>query len=381
MTHQNGNGPKLLGESLARLQAGIEARHRKRVEAAARPGETFEQAETRLRAEDAAREQEEAQAQAKARAAALAASAERERKEAAAAAKAPPSSVRKPPVGDAQLDFLVPGLYELGGRDNRSLMDVAVYRLSKRDKRAGEMIRYELPDGYIEVKAGPDGMASIWDYDIVVMMTSHLTEATNRWREGRGDKPGRTFKPHVSDILKFARRGDGSRQVEELEAALDRLKGTTVKNVRGYTEADGRKVREAGADGLISSYKVLSRTDTGRVSEVEIEAPQWIYDRIVEGKQPDVLTVHPDYFLIDPGIGRFLYRLARRAAGKGAAKWSFQTIYERSGSTGTFKKFRENLRKIITANDLPEYDLREEPGQSGPQLVMTHRDSLPALEG
>ena len=153
MTHQNGNGPKLLGESLARLQAGIEARHRKRVEAAARPGETFEQAETRLRAEDAAREQEEAQAKAKARAAALAASAERERKE--AAAKAAPSSVRKPPSGDEQADFFVPSLYDVGGRDNRSIMDVAVFRLSKRDKRAGEMIRYELPDGFVEVTAGP----------------------------------------------------------------------------------------------------------------------------------------------------------------------------------------------------------------------------------
>ena len=68
MTHQNGSGPKqigdALGQSLARLQVNIEARHRKRVEAEARPGETFEQAETRLRAEDGAREQEEAQAQA-----------------------------------------------------------------------------------------------------------------------------------------------------------------------------------------------------------------------------------------------------------------------------------------------------------------------------
>lgn len=379
MTHQNGNGPKLLGESLARLQAGIEARHRKRVEAAARPGETFEQTETRLRAEDAARDQEEAQAKAKARAAALAASAERERKE--TAAKAAPSSVRKPPSGDEQADFFVPSLYDVGGRDNRSIMDVAVFRLSKRDKRAGEMIRYELPDGFVEVTAGPYGMASVWDYDIVLMMVSHLTEAMNRYREGKGDKPGRTFKPHVSDILKFARRGDGSRQVEEVEAALDRLKGTTVKTVRERTGANDRKMRQTEAEGLISRYSVLSRTDSDRLSAVEIEAPQWIYQEIVGGKQPDVLTVHPDYFLIDPGIGRFVYRLARRSAGKGAAKWSFQTIYKHSGSTGTFSKFRENLRKIIRANDLPEYALREEPGQSGPQLIMTHRDSLPALEG
>lgn len=384
MTHQNSNGPKPIGEvadgltaSLARLQKSVQERHRKRVEAAARPGETYEQAETRLRAEDAAREQEEAQAKAKAKAAAHAANVERERKE-AEAAKPAPSSVRKPPSGDEQADFFVPSLYDVGGRDSRHVMDVAVFRLSKRDKRAGEMIRYELPDGFVEVTAGHYGMASVWDYDIVLMMVSHLTEAMNRYRDGKGDKPGRTFKPHVSDILKFARRGDGSRQVEEVEAALDRLKGTTVKTVRERTGPNGRKMRQTEAEGLISRYSVLSRTDADRVSAVEIEAPMWIYQEIVGGKQPDVLTVHPDYFLIDPGIGRFVYRLARQAAGKGAAKWSFQTIYERSGSTGTFKEFCRILRKIIAANDLPEYDLREEAGKSGPQLVMTSRDCLPA---
>lgn len=289
--------------------------------------------------------------------------------------------MRKPPSGDEQADFFVPSLYDVGGRDNRTVMDVAVFRLSKSNKRAGEVIRYELPDGYVEVKAGPDGMASVWDYDIVLMMVSHLTEAMNRYRDGKGEKPGRTFKPHVSDILKFARRGDGSRQVEEVEKALDRLKGTTIKTVRERTGEDGRTMREVEAEGLINRYSVLARTDTGRVNAVEIEAPAWIYQEITGGKQPDVLTVHPDYFLIEPGIGRFVYRLARRAAGKGTAKWSFQTIYERSGSTGTFNKFRENLRKIIKSNDLPEYALREEVGQSGPQLVMAHRNHQPTLEG
>jgi len=77
--------------------------------------------------------------------------------------------------------------------------------------------------------------------------------------------------------------------------------------------------------------------------------------------------------LIEPGIGRFLYRVARRAAGKTIARWSFKILYERSGSTGTFKKFSWALRQIIAANDLPEYDLQEEAGQGGPQLVMTYR--------
>jgi plasmid replication initiation protein len=285
------------------------------------------------------------------------------------------SNLRPVPDGDAQPDFFVPTLYDVSTKDSRSIMDVAVFRLSKREKRAGEVIRYELSDGYVEVKAGPDGMASIWDYDLVLMMVSHLTEATNRFREGRGEKPGRTYRPHVSEILKFCRRGDGGRQSDEVEGALDRLKGTTIKSVRESPAIAGRRpMREVKAEGLISDYTVISQTDTGKIAAVEIEAPRWLYKEVTEGKRPDVLTVHPDYFLIEPGIGRFVYRLARRAAGKQEARWSFQTVYERSGSAGSFKEFCRLLRKIIAANDLPEYLLHEETGQAGPLLRMTYRE-------
>ena len=364
------NGPKqigdALGDSLDRLKIGIAKRHREKVEAAARPGESFAQAESRLRAEDAAKEREAAQEKERARSAAIAAG--RQREEAAKAA----SSMREPPEGDEQPDFFVPPFYDVSGRDSRHIMDVAVFRLGKKEKRSGELIRYELPDGFIEVTAGPYGMASVWDYDIVLMMVSHLTEAMNRYRDGKGTKPGPTFRPHVSEILKFARRGDGSRQVDEVAAALDRLKGTVIKIDRGRG-----KDKELKSDGLINNYTILSKTDTGRISSVEIEAPKWIHKQIVDGKQPDVLTIHPDYFLITLGIGRFLYRLARRAAGKNHAQWSFRKLYERSGSTGDFKKFTFTLREMIAANDLPEYVLSERPGKSGPQLVMTHRDALP----
>ena len=360
-------------EVLASTKAIVAEKHRKRVEAAAQPGETFAEVENRLKADDAAKERETAQEKARQHAEALAAGRQREEGvKDEAKAKAPASSMRKPPEGDAQPDFFVPALYDVGGRDSRHIMDVAVFRLGKKDKRAGELIRYELSDGFVEVTAGPYGMASVWDYDIVLMMVSHLTEAMNRYRDGKGEKPGRTFKPNVSDILKFARRGDGSRQVDEVAAALDRLKGTTVKSKRG----NGND-QETASDGLINNYTILSKTDTGRISSVEIEAPKWIHKQIVEGRQPDVLTVHPDYFLITLGIGRFIYRLARRAAGKSHAQWSFRKLYERSGSTGDFKKFTYTLREMIAANDLPEYTLAERVGKVGPLLVMAHRDALP----
>lgn len=336
---------------LARTEE-IREKRRKLVEAQALPGETFEQAEQRfLQGGDGL--------------AGISADGD----------PSPSNTLRKPPGGDAQADFFVPLLYDVATKDSRSIMDVAVFRLSKKDKRANETIRYERSDGYVEVISGEAGMASVWDYDIVLMAISHLNDAMNLYRQGRGEKPSRIFRPQVSEILKFCRRSDGGRQYEEIEGALKRL-STTFVEVVTTTQAKGKRaMRTAKGVGLINSYETVSYADNGRLTSVSIELPQWIYNEVAEVKAPGVLTVHPEYFLIEPGIGRFLYRLARRAAGKGRAKWSFQMIYERSGSTGAFKKFTFTLRTLIKANDLPEYVLAEEEGLSGPQLVMTHREA------
>lgn len=254
-------------------------------------------------------------------------------------------------------------------------MDVALFRMSKRENRAGEVIRYDLADGYIEVKAGPDGMASIWDYDIVLMLISHLTESMNLYKRGRGAMPSRLFTPHVSDILKFCQRGDGGNQSKRIESALDRLKGTTIKSVLHHPSRNTKGItREVKSESLISGYRVLSETVSGRVDRVEIEAPSWIYREVVDSHGAAVLTVNKDYFLIDSAIARFIYRLARRAAGNGRAKWGFKTIYERSGVT-CFKEFCRILRRLIRSDNLPEYHLYEEAGLSGPQLIMTRRSA------
>lgn len=358
------SGPRSIGGILSGgdLLSGIEQlhqKHRAKMEALALPGESVRDVEERLRAEE---------------------NAERRARMGPAPTQRPApkqkTAMRRPPESDRQPDFLVPGLYDVATKDNRSMMDVAIYRLSKRDTQAGRVIRHELSDGYVEVTAGPYGMASVWDYDIVLMMISHLTESMNLFNAGRGQMPGRIFVPHLTDITKFCRRAKGGRQADEIEAALDRLKGTTIKSVRVSRSRNGKGTeREVESEGLIARYKVVSRTDNGKVSAIEIEAPNWIYNEITTGPRPDVLTVHPDYFLIDLGLGRFVYRLARRAAGKTHAKWSFKTIYERSGSTGTFKEFSRMMRGLIAANDLPEYSLKMVDGQVGPLLLITRRDA------
>ena len=52
----------------------------------------------------------------------------------------PKSTLRSPPVADNQPDFFVPALYDIAIKDTISLMDVAIFRLTKRDSRKGELI-------------------------------------------------------------------------------------------------------------------------------------------------------------------------------------------------------------------------------------------------
>lgn len=290
------------------------------------------------------------------------------------------TSLRNPPAGDAQLDFFVPSLYDLATKDTRSTMDVAVFRLSKKDKRANTNIRCELTNGYVEIQSGPAGMASVWDYDLILMAISHLTQAVNLHRAGKGDMPGRVFKPSVAEILKFCRRSDGGRQYEEIESVLDRLHTTTVKVVRTVKGRSGHDKRVGNAEAFITRYRTVADSKSGRVATVEMEIADWIYEEVASGS-PMVLKMHEDYFRIEPGIGRFVYRLARLSAGRTYAEWKFKTLYERSNSGGEFKEFCRMLRKgILTSNDLPEYDIAEVQGKDGPILRMTHRDYLPGLE-
>lgn len=98
-------------------------------------------------------------------------------------------------------------------------------------------------------------MASIWDYDLVLMAISHLTEAMNRYREGRGDKPGRTFRPHISDVLKFMRRADGGKQKADLVETCLRLNTTHVAIQRVKKRRNGQAVTVSGGRTLDSGLQ------------------------------------------------------------------------------------------------------------------------------
>jgi plasmid replication initiation protein len=252
-------------------------------------------------------------------------------------------------------------------------MDVALYRVSKKDLRAGERITYELPNGRVEVAAGAYGMATAWDYDIVLMATSHLVAARDRWRKNGGPPPGRLFTPSIAAIAEFCDRGHGGGQTQDLLAALQRLQTTSVTIERTFRTKRGAVRKAFEGDGLISAYRVITGEQRQSLS-VEIEIPRWIWEEVMTGRTPAVLRMHPAYFSLTSGLARYIYRLARRAAADTEAVWGFDTLHHRSGSSTTARRFRFDLRQLIERDDLPEYRLEEVTVKSGaPALRMVNR--------
>ncbi|TRL37577.1 replication initiator protein A [Methylosinus sporium] len=302
-------------------------------------------------------------------------------------ASTPKSLVREPPIDDAQLMFFVPSIHDAPIKDDFNLMDIAPFALSK---TAGEgVIRYELKDSIITVEGGADvGLATAYDYDIVINMISHLAEATRRYKidEAKGLRPSlpsRVYRPAAAEILKFCRRELGGKQYEDLERALDRLQATRIKitNLNASRDKSRTKRRETESFPLIGRYKVVSRTTQDRIDQIEIDIPTWVYEGVVkpDGK-PSILTLNPDYFLITRPIAKFLYRLARKAAGQTEARYGLSELHKRSGSKLPRHKFRQAIEEIVqSAIPLPDYDLSLIKGEKEPVLRMVNRTrSLPA---
>ncbi|WP_171258236.1 replication initiator protein A, partial [Acinetobacter baumannii] len=72
-----------------------------------------------------------------------------------------------------------------------------------------------------------------------------------------------------------------------------------------------------------------------------------------------VLTIDPAYFSLTGGIERWLYRVARKHAGRQPRGWLFEIahLHEKSGSLAKPADFAFDLRRIAAHQPLPGYRL------------------------
>ena len=265
-----------------------------------------------------------------------------------------------------QLDLFVALPGDLPWRDDREAMSLPMVALGKR-KRV-RPIEWESPDGARRVlitAPAETGIATIWDFDVILWAISQLNEAVER---GIDPSPAIHVAPY--DLLRTIGRDVGGQNYKDLKAALNRLAGTYIRTTLR---------RDKGC--LETGFHWLERWEIeadpgGRVRGMTITLPDWIYRGVVDERA--VLAIPPEYFDIGSGLGRWLYRLARRHAGKQPAGWQFRVrhLWERSGSTQPYGQFARDLRRVIARNDLPEYQLNLVEGSNDEPVLSMIRDPM-----
>lgn len=259
---------------------------------------------------------------------------------------------------DRQPDLFAATFADIPVRDQREVMERPFFSLAKKPRL--KPIEYQVGDTWVNVSANPEfGMATIWDADILIWASTQIVEMLDR-----GGQPARTVQFHPYNLLRSVRRSTGGSDYAALRSALERLTHTAVRtNIRS-----GDKKRYASFHWLESWTETVDEA-TGEPTGMTITLPDWLYQGIVA--RGGVLTIHEDYFLLTGGLERWLYRVARKHAGKQGGGWSFtmRQLHTKSGSAARFSDFARNLRRIVEANQLPEYTLSLHHTDSGEEFV------------
>jgi plasmid replication initiation protein len=257
---------------------------------------------------------------------------------------------------DRQLDIFQAAYVDIPIRDQRDLMERPFFSLAKRPRK--RPISYNVNGVSVTVTPGADiGMATIWDADILIWAATQVTEALDR-----GGEVSPVIRFHPYTLLKGIRRHTGGDQYRKLLEALRRLHATSVET----------NIRQHGSKGRAFHWLEEwghQEDEQGKPIGMSITLPRWLYDGIVQAG--GVLTIHPDYFLLTGGIERWLYRIARKHAGRQANGWRFtmRQLHQKSGSASQFADFAIDVRKTIAANALPEYTLEISKGRAGEEII------------
>ena len=276
-------------------------------------------------------------------------------------------------IRNQEFDLFVPRMGELRLKDQREVMERPFFALSKRKRL--KPIEYASPDGdvWVHVSANPRfGIATIWDADILIWATSRL----NQLREtGTNDLP-RTIHTTAYELLKSIRRDTGGKGYKELQAALERLQSTVIE-----TSIRAPKRNKRAQFGWLDEFTLDTDPVTGASKGMTLTLSNWVYEGLM--KERALLTLHADYFTLSGGVERAIYRIARKHAGDQPQGWvcRVSVLHDKTGSESPLKQFAYLLKKIVAANNLPDYDLSYTSTRDGASAIhFIRRDAVEKAE-
>jgi len=239
-------------------------------------------------------------------------------------------------------------IFDASPKDDLATMEHPMFSLATRPDC--KIRRYEHNGIGITVTPSVRGRATIHDKDILIYCISQLMAALNA-----GRAIGRTLRLTAHDLLTATRRDTGGDSYARLRDAFERLAGTRITT---NLAADGLETTRGF--GLIESWEIIRKTRGGRMVSVSVTLSEWLFRAVVT---QSVLTLSRDYFGLRKPLERRVYELARKHCGA-QREWriSLGLLHAKAGSDAPVRVFRAAIRKMITADTLPDYTLAEDPG-------------------
>ena len=281
-----------------------------------------------------------------------------------------PASNRLSSSGErALLDPFIALRGDVPPRDQRDLMERPFFALGKSKRLAP--IHYRAGTTEVQVYALPEhGMATIWDADILIWAASQLLAA-----EDRSLPTSRFFRFTPYQLLRAIGRGTGNREYYLLKGALARLQSTVIRT----TIRHGQHWRRQQFSWINEWEEIV--THSGRCEGMEFVLPEWFYRGVLDRRL--VLAIDPAYFRLTGGLERWLYRIARKHAGRQPGGWRFDLrhLHAKSASQARFSDFALQIRRIVGRQGIPGYDLSiEATAVAMPVLILRPRAEMVPVE-
>lgn len=260
-------------------------------------------------------------------------------------------------VKNKQTDFFICDVFD-AFKDDTASMEHPVFSLStKPDYR---MLVYEYNGNTIKIKPSYTGLATIYDKDILMYLTSSLMNAKNN-----GEKIAQRVRFTAYDYMVSTNRKSDGKTYIQLKEGLERLSGTRIET---DIKTNGQEM--LSEFGLIDSWHVVKESKDGKMIAIEVKLSDWFYNSILSNA---VLTIDKNYFSIRKPTERRLYELARKHCGNQVAwKIKLENLKTKLGIISELRTLRFNIKKIVELNNLPEYNIAMED-----DVVMFSRKEQP----
>jgi plasmid replication initiation protein len=263
-------------------------------------------------------------------------------------------------------DLFVCDIFDAVPKGDIASMAHPIFSLStKPDTR---IRRYESGDSYVEIIPSANGLATVYDRDILIYCISQVIAGINADR-----KIEQTLRIRAHDLLKATNRTTSGEGYEGLKAALERLAGTRIST--NITTGDTEIFENFG---LIERSKIVRQTREGRMELLEIKLSDWVFNAI---QAKEVLTLNRAYFRLRKPLERRMYELGRKHCGA-QNQWSIalEKLQEKCGSNSTPREFNRLVKNIVAQDTkhghFPDYVLT----MKGDTVTFTNRGNVKAKQ-